>query len=910
MPSKKFTKALVTREIRKRIEAPVELAEWLRDHIPFIVGPTITHFEPVAGQPGCLVTIHGNNFAAHGADNEVEIGGYAAVVLSASSTELKVIVAREASTGPVKVTVGSRTAVGPQDFRLLGYPAARAGEDGPPIAYTGTGTGPASSGDVNPIGNVRVLVVLVRPNDLVPTAAARNMVVTAWDNVRTFYNQASYGKTNVQVDISANWAVLDGPMADFVAGDNIDWGQMGRLMAQAAQAAVNEGFTLDDYAMMACVVFLNGTFIRAWGNWAWPNFAYNNGKPVGDPDRIDINITVNHDLSLIAIQETANWGRFAHEFGHNIVSAPTFTGDGTATLGEDVYDSDLVDPRAATAQQFDMMGSHDNHPLFSGYHLEKLGYYAKDPTVPGDVDNIIEIPWDRNPTSREFDIVAHGLIKNNSNTRVHLVKIKVTDGLHYYVQVRQRPGPTAQIFDDNIPLDGAMNQGGVIVTSVIADTLHTNQQTRFITLMHDESVQRQGDVIEDPARTIRISVVNDNVQTRPLVCRVRVEWAQTLADDPNGSFDLRVEPWDRNWQTPDIWIDRSPFGTYDNALDAQGRPTGNGDRPRVNQLNYLHARVHVSGAMGAQNVKVTFYAVFPPGVGDNGNWGVLAPPQTIANIAQDGYGDTTCNWVPVVGQHTCLKVYAGQQLGEVSGGNNSAQENVFDFESPSGSPGNPVFIRTAVRNPLDERRLVNMAVHGVPRGWSVYFPHSWIWLDAKAEKQFDLVVVPTLDYVEYLERKLPRSAHVRIEGTLAREYHEPLPPRGEPAGSRHYPIGGLLNRVHLLKRAEIKLEEDPERETEAVIALRGVVAPAGNRQRIRVELIDPSGALRVMEVATDSQGRYTASFDLHYQPSLEADRRKWKRAKKLVRGVYRAQAFIFAADRLAGAASNMVFLKR
>ena len=28
--------------------------------------------------------------------------------------------------------------------------------------------------------------------------------------------------------------------------------------------------------------------------------------------------------------------------------------------------------------------------------------------------------------------------------------------------------------------------------------------------------------------------------------------------------------------------------------------------------------------MGAANVKVTFYAVFPPGVGDNGNWAPIA----------------------------------------------------------------------------------------------------------------------------------------------------------------------------------------------------------------------------------------------------------------------------------------------
>ena len=362
--------------------------------------------------------------------------------------------------------------------------------------------------------------------------------------------------------------------------------------------------------MMATVCSLS-TGIRAWGGWSRQNFAYTNAAATPP---ININLSADHEINLIAIGQNANWGRCAHEFGHNVVSAPTFAGDGTATLGEDVYASDLVDGSAATARQFDMMGSHDTHPLFSGYHLEKLGYYT--------AANIQQLTWDRNPFSQEFDVVAHGLAEDATG-RVHLIKIKVADGLSDYVQVRQRPGATAQIFDDSIPLGGAPNQGGVIVTRVIADTLNINQQTRFITLMHDEEVLQQGEFADDPARGLRITVINGSVQARPLVCRVRVEWAQSIVDDPSGSFDLRVEPWDGNYQTPDIWVDRAPFGAFDQPLDGDGRPTGNGDKPRPGELNRLKGRIHVSGAMGASDVKATFYAVFPPGVGDNGNWAPL-----------------------------------------------------------------------------------------------------------------------------------------------------------------------------------------------------------------------------------------------------------------------------------------------
>jgi len=901
MAKKTLTKSDIDKEIRKRIKSPLKLRDWLDLNMPFIMGPSITSFDPGEGRPGCLVTIKGARFAANRADNQVSVGGSNAFVVSASPTRLTVLTSRDVTSGPVKVTVGARSAVGPEDFRVLGYPSAGAGEDGPPITFIGEGAG--SAGDVNPIGTVRVLIVLLRPNDLAPAnpVAARNTVVTAWDNVHTFYDQASYTRTNVQYDMTTNWAELDGTKDDFLAGDNIDWGQMDRLTAQAAQAAVNEGFDLDDYAMMACVLFLDGEFIRAWGGWTRQNFSYNNGLPPGNPDRIDINITADHDINMLAIQETANWGRCAHEFGHNVVSAPTFMGDGTGTLGEDIYSSDLVDPAAASARTFDMMGSHDSHPLFSGYHMEKLGYYT--------AANVQQLTWDRNPFSQDFDVIAHGLSEDATAGRVHLLKIKIADGLFYYVQVRQRPGATAQIFDDSIPLDGAPNQGGVVITRVISDTLNINQQTRFITLMHPENVLQQGDFVDDPARALRISIINDSVQARPLVCRVRVEWAQTIADDPTGSFDLTVEQWDSNWQTPDIWIDRAPFGAFDNPTDPQGRPGGNGDRPRPGEINHFHARIHVSGAMGAQNVMATFYAVFPPGVGDNGNWAPIAS-QNIPNIAANGFADVQSNWVPVVGQHTCLKVYASQQLGEISGGNNSAQENVFDFEAPAGSPADPVLIRTAIRNPLDERRQVNISVKGVPRGWAVHFPHSWVWLDGKAEKHFDLVVVPLLDYVAYKERKGPMTSHVRVDGTLPREYHEPLPPYSQPAGSRHYPIGGVLNRVHVLKRSSIKLDEDRERSKERIIALRGAIAPAQNKQRVQVELRDPKGELRIREVKTDAQGQFAVQFDLSYEPSLDANRKNWKKTKKLIPGNYRAQAIIFAADQAAGAESNVVVVKR
>lgn len=884
------------RELGDLAASPVELRNWLELNIPQLVGPTIATFTPTAGQRSTVLTITGSNFSTILTDNTVDVGGAPAFVLAASDSELRVLTHADTDTGPVRVTIAGRTAASSTDFTVLGYPAPGTQEDGPPVVSQGTGDAP-QPGDVNPIGIIRVLVVPLRATDTLPPnpAAVRTVVSGKWTSVRTYYDQASYQKTDVRFDL-ADFADLDGSLADFIDTspevENVRQDQQPRIAAIGVEAAIGQGFTLNDYAMACFVIYTSGVFIRAWGGGSQSSFSYDNGLPVGDPNRISINRTANHPINTLYINEAADWGRYAHEFGHNVVSAPTSSGDGTATLGEDVYGSLLVDPTAATAAVFELMGAHDSHPLFSGYHLEKLGYYQ--------AANIRELTWDRNAFSQTFDVVAHGLTQDTDANRVHMVKIKVSEALSYYVEVRQRPGATAQVFDDQIPFGGAANQGGVIVTRAIAGVMNNNQQTRFLTLMHDPRVLGNGESAEDPARALKVTVVDAAVQARPLVCRVRVEWAQAVTNDPNGAFDLRIEPWDSSWQSPDIWVDRNPFGTFDNAADGQGRPQGNGDKPQVNKVNHVIARVHVSGPMGATNVKVTHYAVSPPGVGDNGNWAPISV-QTVGNIAAGGFADVLSNWVPVVGKHTCLRAFASAQFGEVSGQNNSAQENVGDFISAGNSPCDPVLVRTAIRNPVDERRPVFVALHGVPRGWSAQIPHAWVWLDGLGEREIDVAIWPEADSEDYAlgrrdkDDRLPATAPVRVNGVMGRQYSELQPPADEVPGSRFYPIGGTFYRVHVRRRSSIKIEV--ERTGDLSMAVLGQVDPPVRNQRVVVDATGPSGrAALAIETTTTANGEFRAELDLR------------SAFKQQGPGVYSVQASILNADELDDAESNVVQL--
>lgn len=847
-------------------------------------GPAIADFQPWQGYAGTLLIIAGTGFAEARQGNQVEVGGRMARVIAAEPNRLTVITHHQTRTGPVKISVAGKTAIGPRDFDILAWPKPSAGDDGPPYSYAGAGDGGApSAGTVPPTGTARILVVLCNPTDLVPAdaVAARQDVVDVFAEVTTFYDQASYGQLDVQVDVTTFVPLLNDRdhyhRANGAVGyPNIDGAVLDQLMAECAQGAVNQGFDLNDYSVMVASVFMPGFGVRAWGGWSQDNFAYDDGAGVS------INITTTNPLGLIAQRHDADWGRAAHEFGHNLV-------DGGLALGEDVYASDLVDPSEATVQNFEMMGNHDSHPLFSGFFIHQLGWY--------DAANIVDLVWDRNPFSQEFDLVAHGLTQDTSATRYHLVRIKVSDGLYYFVEVRQRPDPaaaTVQIFDENIPLPmGGAPDGGVLVSKVITGTLNNNHQTRLITLLQEQTrVMFSGEEAVDPLRTLRIVVVNDNVQSRPRVCRVRIEWAQVIADTPGGDFDLRLEPWGPGWETVDIWIDRNPFGAFD-STDAAGNPTGNGDAPRPLEVNRFETRIRNDGSANATNVKVTHYAVEPPGVGDNGNWSPLST-YTIATIPAGGSVIRRVNWVPLLGEHTCLKVAISAQLGEVTTGNNSAQENVFTFQPPAHSVPEPVVMTVAVRNPRKERSLVMISLQGVPRGYYVYFPHRWLWLDALAERKLDLLVVSIFDIKELKYRK----ADVRLFGRVPRTYSEKLDITGHP-GSWMAPIGGILASVTPKQGGEIKLDEKV-RQDKNQVRVTGRVTPAIKDQPLRVDVTHPDGSVATMAARSDDHGQFTAVFDL----AQDSKKPKDTNPKE---SVYTFQAHIINAPELAPADSNIVW---
>ena len=319
-------------------KTPAMLAAKIWELLPLVVGPSIHHFSPIQGHPGTLLEIFGTNFTPTKEENTVTVGGESAYVLEASPTKLTVITSLSTVTGPVRVEVAGNADTGPVDFTVLPAPVAANGEDGPPIFYAGRGRPSAGAGPalgVSAQGTIQALVVLCNAQDRPPNNAVtvRNNVITEFDNTPVYYDQVSYGDTDLQLTYT-DWVQLTGNYADYVDDSpdvrNFIW-PADRILAEAAQGAVNQGHNLDDYIFMAVVLHLGGGFVRAWGGWSQSNFAWTGTDPNGNA--VNINVTASHALGLTTIGENADWGRFAHELAHSLVEAGAVLGEDVLQLG-------------------------------------------------------------------------------------------------------------------------------------------------------------------------------------------------------------------------------------------------------------------------------------------------------------------------------------------------------------------------------------------------------------------------------------------------------------------------------------------------------------------------------------------------------------------------------------------------
>jgi hypothetical protein len=197
------------------------------------------------------------------------------------------------------------------------------------------------------------------------------------------------------------------------------------LMVHALLEAMRVTPGLDPNAFEGFVVVLQGAPGR--GASGLTNGASFEGRSLAFSERKGFVWLASHTGA-----NRTTWGRKAHEMGHWFGMPDIYTEwfeDGTFLAGD--------------AENWDMAGDHDRGPLFSGRQADRMALFN-----PANVARRVWNPA-AGPTNETFDIVAHDAVEDASG-RIHLLELKVSAGLSYYVEVRQRPATA--IFDANIPV--------------------------------------------------------------------------------------------------------------------------------------------------------------------------------------------------------------------------------------------------------------------------------------------------------------------------------------------------------------------------------------------------------------------------------------------------------------------------
>ncbi|MGH9462514.1 MAG: IPT/TIG domain-containing protein, partial [Vicinamibacteria bacterium] len=560
-------------------------------------GPRIISISPAEVLPGTFVEIHGDNFGSVYQDVTVEIGGREALVLSVRPQGLRVRIPPErGGLDPVVVSIAGRATTASGLLRYaspprqgavgtVGAPATFSGAlgDGAGLSHTGTGQ--------------RVLIVMCHPSDgnagiggLSPAEERQRQIDCFEKLVNPGFRQMSFNRTDFdfdytewielpemddfyfwrQADIDAAQEALDNLPADAteaerdeaeaalqVAQDSRNLMQEGlELYHDALKAAQDAGWTLTDYqGVMLCLAtdHLRG---QASGTW----------NSITDSDGDTVNLAPSTYLWIVSY--TSHWGRRIHELAHAIASGDLYGATGFISDGS----------------RWDMMGNHNQMPLFSGYNMvERLKWYrSEDDVTDPAAANVKALEWTSAPDHDEvYTLRAHDAVEDNVANSYHVIKITIFPGLTYYVEVRQEPTalpadldtasdrpavlqPAADaadadadqlLFDTHVEFPAAepTHKGGVIVTKVVDDTSNLNQKIRQITLL-SPTLMQAGEEVVDAARRLTVRVESKTAD-RPLTYSVRVTWLEVATADPAGLFDLRVRPWDSSWQTNDIWMD-------------------------------------------------------------------------------------------------------------------------------------------------------------------------------------------------------------------------------------------------------------------------------------------------------------------------------------------------------------------
>jgi hypothetical protein len=704
--------------------------------------------------------------------------------------------------------------------------------------YTFQGGIPLQAG--NPVGtNQATLIIYVRASDD-NTANLNNLRTSEqaeFADVNTWFLESSFDQTSLNYTHAPNngWYQLantyDDYMwtnADIIAAQNAGdadaedeakkwqdlvqdfWG----FFTNSLQAAVDDGFNVGNFNQV-CVVII-GPFHRGT-SYGTANFTLT--------DSNSNNFQVN--LPVVIVSTATGFSRTAHEFGHAFGSF-----------------ADLYNAVNRRLGQWDIMDCTDCTNQTTGWHKDKkAGWFGtnqlKSLARPIGTTQIVD-----NTTLTAYE--TH----NPNNNDILSLRLDVGGGFYLYVENRQTIA--GQVSSQQLPANG------VIITDAVDNSGDVNASRPPI-LLFGGPVTTGNNFTDQSYGPLKIEVTG----TSPTL-NVKTTWG------PDPYYDLVINPWNPPpWESKDIWIDSEANGwdsyEYSNASqnpNITGNPVRNGDRPWVGRDNRFYARVYNTGSTDAANVNVSFYVNTPQGVGASGNWSLLTK-ETIPLVQAGSYAVVNSIWRPNTSNatHTCLRAVIEHQADELNANNNSAQENVSDFNTSSSSPWDVIVSEVEVSNPTDIHQQLRVEISPLPRNWTAWVSDRFFTLPPKKTKLIKYKIDPNGGNPDGNKDIKPgMMIDVNIEGWIL-------------LGDREVKIGGVTSAIHTVKKLEdISIIRWPEKgiylkelTKEAEIAVQ--VKPKDVID-VTLEFIEEESGDRQVVIrqsqAIEGQDRSIASFNLQY----------------------------------------------
>lgn len=691
--------------------------------------------------------------------------------------------------------------------------------------YTFEGGVPVQAG--SPVGlNQATLVIYVRASDdqTGGLAALRTSEQAEFGDVSNFFRESSFGRLSFAYTHapSSGWYQLPRTYDDYMwtaaditaAGTDaakLKAAQDGQDLVQdfsgfftdAMQAAVNDGFNIQSFTQVVVVVI--GPFHRGT-SWGTSNFTLNSSASPPVPFQVSVPVVV--------VSTQTGWSRTAHELGHAFGGFADLYGAVNRRVGS----WDLMDCTDCTNQT-------------TGWHKDKIAQWYQAGQV-----RALQRP---SGTARvdETITLAPYETENPPAGSVQSIRLDVGGSTHLYIENRQTL--MGQTGSRQLPANA------VVITDADDNAGGTNSSRPPI-LLFGGPVSSGNTFTDQTYGNLKIEVSG----TAPNL-QVKLGWGA----DPY--FDLRITPWaPPPWESADIWVD-SPVNGWDSYEYADpavnpgvaGNPVRNGDRPRTGRVNRLYARVTNEGNITATNVRVSFTASSPPGIGDTGNW-ALIDRLTVPSIAPGATAIVgPVSWQPNASTHTCLQACIDVQPGELNANNNCAQENVGDFDTTSASPWKPFDGNVLVSNPTKRHQDVRLDVTHLPRDWKAWVSERTVSLAPGQSRTIRYRIDPGLGGGKELGSRTDVSLIGRVLNL-----------------DTGIPLGGITTAVHFVRATNTEIDlktgrEPLSREALQRLVVKARVDPAVAGAPIALDVIDAAGkSVAIVALRTEADG--TASWAL------------------------------------------------